>query len=147
MSLGCAGHVKTLEQGSLITEFENGHVYRVDSKRNIKFESVLFDNGADYYEEGLARFLENGKVGFHDESGNVVIKAQYDFATPFKDGRSSVCNGCYATYEHEARLVPLSSGACHRTLGDNHLIIKGGIWGEINLKGEVVVPLKSPSRM
>ncbi|MBL0942295.1 MAG: WG repeat-containing protein, partial [Alphaproteobacteria bacterium] len=74
----------------LIPVSKNGIFYRMDKRGNLKFESVFYDNGWDYYEEGLARFFKNGKVGFHDKKGNVIIQPRYDFAKYFKDGRSIV---------------------------------------------------------
>ena len=43
------------------------------------------DNGRTF-QDGLARHVENGKMGFHDEALKVVIPARYDFAFPFRDG-------------------------------------------------------------
>ncbi len=54
-----------------------------------------FDNGPDDFSEGLARFVgPNGKIGFVDQTLNVVIPARFDFATPFEDGRAHICMGC-----------------------------------------------------
>ncbi|THB71703.1 MAG: WG repeat-containing protein [Desulfovibrio sp.] len=45
-----------------------------------------FDNGPDYFVEGLARVISQGKFGFVDVELNVVIQAEYDFASPFCGG-------------------------------------------------------------
>lgn len=130
----------------LIAVNKNGHWYRMDSKGNLVFETVFFDNGPDYFEQGLTRFLKDGKVGFHNRSGDVMIEAAYDFATPFKDGHAFVCNGCWGVYESAAKFAPLSSSPTHPSASDNHVSVTGGEWGVINLKGKVVVPLSSSSR-
>ncbi len=57
----------------------------------------FFDNGADYYEEGLRRFAENGKIGFADRFGQKVIAAKYSFATPFNFGYAVACLDCKYT--------------------------------------------------
>jgi hypothetical protein len=133
------------KEEALIPVIKNGKFYRIDRKGHIRFESVFFDNGWDYYEQGLARFLKGGKVGFHDLKGNVIIKPTYDFASPFKDGYSNVCNGCWAEYEKPPRLKPLSSGGSYVMLQDQYLTVNGGKWGAINTKGEVVVPITHDS--
>lgn len=76
-------NVSNIGEEDLIGVIKKGTFYRMDRKGNLKFESVFFDNGWDYYEQGLARFLKNGKVGFHDKKGNIIIKPEYDFAKPF----------------------------------------------------------------
>ena len=55
---------------------------------------MIFDNGADPFSEGLARYVENGKYGFFDECGQVVIPAKYDFALPFKNGKARAGYDC-----------------------------------------------------
>lgn len=71
----------------------------------------IMDNGPDPFSEGLARYVENGKYGFFDECGAVVIPAQYDFALPFNEGSAKAGYECtftpeppfgeYSTYECE----------------------------------------------
>jgi hypothetical protein len=47
----------------------------------------LFDNGADYFQEGFARIVDpSGKVGFISAAGVIVIRPTYDFAYPFCHG-------------------------------------------------------------
>ncbi len=53
-----------------------------------------FDNGPDYYKEGLRRFVENGKMGFVAPSGKKVIPAKYNFVDPFYRGYAVVCLDC-----------------------------------------------------
>lgn len=129
-------------QGKLMAVMKDGRVSRIDEKGRVKFESVFFDNGADPYQEGLARFIEKNKVGFHNEAGAVVIAAKYDFAAPFEKGRSIVCEGCEAVYEHAPKCRPVSSsGGCQIMGGDVHLVVKGGKWGAIDQKGTLVIPM------
>ncbi len=47
----------------------------------------LYDNGADYFQEGFARIVDaSGKVGFISAAGVIVIPPHYDFAYPFCHG-------------------------------------------------------------
>jgi hypothetical protein len=84
----------------------------------------LYDNGADYFVEGLARILSKGKFGYMDPSLNVAIKPEYDFAFPFENGIAVVCNGCRAKEKGE------------------HPSLAGGKWGVIDKSGAIVIPLK-----
>ena len=52
-----------------------------------------FDNGPDYPSEGYFRLMDSHELfGFANTRGNVVIKPQYKFANPFKDGKAKVTN-------------------------------------------------------
>jgi WG containing repeat len=85
---------------------------------------LAFDNGADGFVEGLARTLRDGKVGFIDEELRVVIPPSWDFAFPFANGTAVVCDGC-----------------TFRPVGDGHREVVGGLWGLIDARGRVVVPV------
>jgi hypothetical protein len=63
----------------------------------------------------------NGKFGYVDETGKVVIPPKWDNAFAFSEGRAVVIEG--------GTVMP----------GGGHV---GGQWGFINLRGEIVVPLK-----
>lgn len=53
-----------------------------------------FDNGADYFHEGLARSIKDGKLGYVNRALETVIPPQYDAAYPFKDGKAKVGINC-----------------------------------------------------
>lgn len=92
----------------------------IDSKGKQLLKPFIFDNGPDYFEDGFARFEENGKIGFFDEACQKVIPADFDFAYPFQSGFAKVCNGCKTTKVGE------------------HSMISGGKYGKINRKGQLV---------
>ena len=92
-----------------------------------KHDSVLltpyiFDNGPDYVQEGLFRFVENNKIGFANAKGQKVILAQFDFAAPFSEG-----------------LAAFSVGGKMEKWDEEHSNWKGGLWGFINKRGQVVI--------
>ncbi len=97
-------------------------VYYLNKQGKI-IKSYLFDNGADYFQEGLSRTKQNNKIGFIDATLNIVIQPVYDFAFPFSGGVSVVCMGCreVKTGEHSA--------------------IKNGKWGVIDKSGNVVIDI------
>jgi len=72
----------------------------------------------------LQELFQKIKYGFIDKMLNVVIKPEYDFAFPFRDGVAIVCNACFSAAEGE------------------HKNVVGGKWDLIDRAGKVVVPLK-----
>jgi hypothetical protein len=85
---------------------------------------VLFDNGPDYFEEGLARTIREHKIGFVDRHLVEQITPRWDFAFPFHEGVAAVCQGCTAQKNGE------------------HSVMSGGRWGYIDHQGRTVVPVK-----
>lgn len=60
-------------------------------KSGRKYAVYHYDNGDDYFCEGLQRIVDqNGKIGFRDSTGNMAIAPQFAFAFPFKDGYAKV---------------------------------------------------------
>lgn len=55
------------------------------------FNVFFYDNGPDYVNEGLFRITNRkGLIGFADIQGNIIIKPQYLYAYPFKNGKAKV---------------------------------------------------------
>jgi hypothetical protein len=78
----------------------------IDQAENVLLKPYVFDNGPDYLQEGLFRFVENNKIGFANADGQKIIPAKYDFATPFENGKAefyigghSVTDGEHSTWE------------------------------------------------
>lgn len=77
-----------------------GYSYRsklFDRKGNFLYSPFWFDNGIDYFVEGLRRFVENGKMGFADYNGKIVIPAKYNIVDPFYRGYAVACLDCKYT--------------------------------------------------
>jgi WG containing repeat len=81
------------KQGIAAVVDANGWAY-IDVKGRVLVRPFVFDNGPDDFREGLARCVEDHKVGFFDESGRIVIAPRFTFARPFSHGRAEVCTGC-----------------------------------------------------
>lgn len=82
---------------------------------------VFFDNGPDYFEEGVARFISpEGKTGYINQDLQVVIPAVHDFASPFHEGKAYFCDGCKSVSE-----------------GEHQKIIDGN-WGEMAKNGKTL---------
>lgn len=89
---------------------------------------AFFDNGPDYFEESMARFVaRDGKLGFLDERLKTVISARYDFATPFSGGYSVIC-------------LSDKKNPCtrHKAEEEEHSTVVGGTWAVINKNGKMI---------
>lgn len=98
--------------------------YYVRSANNY-LSVVHFDNGPDWFVEGLVRSRQNGKVGYWDDSFHNRIAAQFDYAWQFNEGKALVCIACKPQREGE-----------HTALG-------GGEWYYIDKNGQRVSEIKS----
>ena len=92
----------------------------IDRNENILFNVFVFDNGPDYLSNGLFRIVKDGKIGYADRNGKVVIEPQFDGAYPFKNGIAEVGKGCQILKEGE------------------HSRWAGGEWYLINKKGNII---------
>lgn len=93
------------------------------------YYTLLFDNGSDYFQEGVQRIVSitTGKVGFATLDGNIVVTPQWDFATPFNYGYAQVMN--------DVKKEPID---------DEHWRVVAqsdtSFLGYVNQKGELVEP-------
>jgi len=90
----------------------------VDRNANILFDLVSFDNGPDYFKEGLTRVKRNGKMGYANKKGEVVIPCQYAYAGWFENGVAKV------TFEAKEYLDL-----------DEHRRVESDTWFEIDKQG------------
>ncbi|WP_297901460.1 WG repeat-containing protein [uncultured Parabacteroides sp.] len=85
-------HTDTIRTIGFVYENKtDARIVCVDTNGRKLFNVFKYDNGADYVEEGLFRITDdNGLIGFADTSGVVIIKPQFKFAFPFKNGKTKV---------------------------------------------------------
>lgn len=107
--------------GGIAAVVDNDGWAYIDTLGNVILRPFIFDNGPDYFHQGLARYVDDGKMGFFDETGKIIIPAYYSFANPFYEDRAAVCFGCHKEY-----------------LGEHYTMV-GGKWGFINRNGEMVI--------
>lgn len=87
---------------------QNAQIVCIDNQGKELFNVFKYDNGADYVKEGLFRITDDkGLIGFADTLGNIVIKPQFKFAFPFKNGKAKV------TFSGESKDVLDSNGEKH----------------------------------
>lgn len=98
----------------------------IDRQGNALLRPFIFDNWPDEFSDGLARFIQDGKIGYFNPKGEVVVPARYDFGEPFSNGLAAVCLGC----------ITVKDGEHSRSVG--------GQWGCIDRSGRIVRPVTSP---
>lgn len=59
------------------------------------FLNEIYNNNTGDFHEGLAYFEKDGKFGYVDKKGNIVIKPQFQFAFDFSEGLAMVINDEY----------------------------------------------------
>ena len=98
-------------------------VYAIDRNEKILFQVCSYEKGPDIVSNGLFRIIENGKIGFANMNGEIVIKPRFQFVYPFQEnGFAIFCeNGTWSMLD---KYIP---------------VIKGK-WGVINRQGVVVIP-------
>lgn len=69
-------------------------IVAINRDKKIIFEAFMYENGPDYLSDGLFRIKQNGKIGFANEKGEVVIPAIYECAYPFEEGKAKVSLSC-----------------------------------------------------
>lgn len=121
-------HTTSLNNHAKVTQ----HHFRINKNGHIIEQAFYFDNGWDYYNEGLARYVQDGKIGFSNERGEHVIKACFDMAFPFRNGVAAVGDDCKV-------FIPSKETHCNHLAESKHEY--GGQWGVVDKQGNILVPL------
>jgi hypothetical protein len=74
--------------------------------------TVPYDNGCDYFAEGLARTIIDGKAAYFDRSLEIKIRTDYEWAFPFSDGEALVCRN--VVWKRAGESNTMSQGECAR---------------------------------
>jgi hypothetical protein len=132
----------------------------IDRQNRFVLKPFMFDNGPDYIEEGLFRFIENGeigkggKMGFADINGQKLIPARFTFVAQFVGGMAAFCYDCQKENDGEHWQMKGKSGFIDKS-GNEVIpvefddviagfkngkaeVIKNGVRMYINKKGEQV---------
>lgn len=73
----------------------------VDLNEKVLFEVFWYDNGPDYIKDGLFRIKQDGKVGYANTKGEIVIPPKFDCAFPFNAGIAKVSVSCTSIADGE----------------------------------------------
>ncbi len=116
-------YTDTLKTIAFVANKKDGLI-AIDSTGKKLFNVFIYDNGPDYLSEGLFRIenKRNGKIGFADMQGNIIILPTYFHASPFKNG-----------------IAKVTKVGKKEKVGE-YTIITNGEWGLINKKGEIILP-------
>jgi hypothetical protein len=88
-----ATYTDTLKTFAIVSDHKLGMI-GIDKNENVLYKVFRFDNGPDYIKEGLFRVIRNGKIGFANKDGVIVIPCQFDCAFFFENGKAKVSNDC-----------------------------------------------------
>jgi hypothetical protein len=94
----------------------------IDRKLNALFRPYIWDNGIDFFQSGLIRIQQGGKIGFADMEGRISIPPVYDYVLPFDGNHTAFYGG--------GRRVCLDKGVPDSLC--EHMGWTGGRWGIID---------------
>jgi WG containing repeat len=113
---------------AVVRSATNGWMYVSHTGKVVISGVPTMDNSADTFHNGLVRVVRNGKYGFSNRTGQLVILPVYNGAMNFERGKATVCNGC------TSKCVALEC---------EHHVFSGGEWFEIDMKGTVVSRIRA----
>ena len=94
----------TITTFGIVIEKKTFDLIGINRKGERIFEVYMYDNGPDYLSEGLFRIKKNGKIGFANENGEIIIEPQFECASHFYNGIASVTYDCYLYYDLDNHL-------------------------------------------
>lgn len=109
----------TIKNFGIVLDKKRGFI-GIDRHDKAIFQVFAYDNGPDYASEGLFRIIENGKIGYANELGEIVIPPRYECAYPFENGKAKV------------------SIKCSKVIEDEHEMWNSNDWFMIDKKGKKV---------
>ena len=98
----------------------------------------------DCLSDGLAKVKRDGKYGFIDQTGKVVIPLNYDWAWWFSEGLASVKrNGKWGFIDNTGKVViPLNYDDTWYFTEGLAAVKQNGKYGFINQTGQIIIPLQ-----
>jgi len=94
-------YTDTIKTMGMVIENKTGKILAIDQNGIELYEVYRFDNGPDELESGLFRIVKNGKIGYADATGKIIIEPQFDCAYPFKGEFAKVADSCETVAEGE----------------------------------------------
>ncbi len=109
-------YTDTLKNFAIVLD-HNGICLAIDKNEKIVFQVQWYDNGPDPISDGLFRIIIDGKTGYSNENGEIVIEPKFDCTNPFVNGKAKVAYTCELIADGE------------------HTRMKSNEWFYINKKG------------
>lgn len=88
------GYTDTIRDFGMVLDKETGKILGIDQNAKELFEVFKYDNGPDYSDSGLFRIIINGKIGYANLKGKIVIKPDFECAYPFIGEFAKVSDNC-----------------------------------------------------
>ena len=99
-------------------------VYAIDRNEKILFQVCSYEIGPDIISNGLFRIIENGKIGFANMDGQIIIKPQFNFIFPFQKND-------FAIFCEKGTWIKVH---------EEYTKFSGGKWGAIDKNGKIIIP-------
>ncbi|WP_430467084.1 WG repeat-containing protein [Winogradskyella ouciana] len=87
-------YTDTIRDFGMVMEKKTGTIFGIDHKGTELYEVFKYDNGPDFMENGLFRIIKNGKIGYANSKGKIIIEPRFECAYSFKDGFAKVSDNC-----------------------------------------------------
>lgn len=87
-------YTDTIRDFGMVIENETGKILGIDQNGTELYEVFKYDNGPDYLQSGLFRIIKNGKIGYANQNGEILIEPRFDCAYPFEGDFAKVSDNC-----------------------------------------------------
>lgn len=94
-------YTDTIYDFGMVMENETGKIIGIDQNATKLFEVFIYDNGPDYVESGFFRIIRNGKIGYANQHGEIIIKPRFTCAYPFDGDFAKVSDNCETEHDGE----------------------------------------------
>ena len=122
-----------------IFEDDNKNIGLINKRNQILMEPMDLDSISPFF-EGLALIEQNGKYGFINHQGDVVIPLLYDDANAFSDGLALVRqNGRYGYVDKTGNMIISSQWINAKSFSEGLAAVGNSYWGYIDKKGNYVI--------
>ena len=111
-------YTDTIRDFGMVIENKTGKILGIDQNGTELFQVFKYDNGPDYVKNGLFRIVKNGKIGYANIHGKVIIQPNFECAYPFEGDLAKVSDNCEIIKD------------------EKHKIWKSNNWYQITKNGE-----------
>ena len=87
-------YTDTIGDFGMVIENKTGKILGIDQNGTELFQVFKYDNGPDYVKNGLFRIISNGKIGYANPLGKVIIEPNFECAYPFERDLAKVSDNC-----------------------------------------------------
>ncbi|HCI70469.1 MAG TPA: hypothetical protein DF712_21920 [Balneola sp.] len=94
-------YTDTIRNFGMVIEQGTGKILGIDQNGTELYQVFNYDNGPDYVKSGLFRIIKQGKIGYADSNGKIVIQPRFNCAHPFKEDLAKVSDNCETIQDGE----------------------------------------------